>query len=279
MKIAIVGAGRLAHSLAPALQQAGYSITTIISTPRSLRKASKLAKTVGALALTAKQAEPDAGLVWFCVPDRKIRTAAKELAHLNWKNKQAFHSSGALSSDELGILKKRGAAVASVHPFMTFVSNSKPGLKAVPFALEGDRIAVATAKKIAQRLGGSPFAIRKQDKTLYHAWGTFASPLLIALLATTEQVAGAWGVSSQQARKKMLPILRQTLNNYAKMGTEKSFSGPIIRGDSQVIAQHLEALQRIPHAEAVYRALARSALQYLTAKNRKQLSSMVRIQK
>jgi len=272
MRIAIVGAGRLASTLAPALEQAGYAVTEIISTPKSLRKARKLAKDVGAIGVTAKTAQLPADLIWFCVPDGKIRAASEELSHLNWKNKQAFHSSGALSSDELDTLRKRGAAVASVHPLMTFVSSSKPELEDVPFALEGDRAAVVRARKITKRLGASPFPIRKQDKALYHAWGTFASPLLIALLATTEQVAKASGTPIQSVRKKMVPILRQTLNNYAAMGPVKSFSGPIVRGDAEILARHLKALKKIPAAEEVYRALARSALQHLPVKNRKQLS-------
>ena len=130
------------------------------------------------------------------MPDGKIREVAEELVHRGkWQDKIAFHSSGALSSDELNSLRKRGAAVASVHPLMTFVSGSRSGLRGVPFALEGDRSAISIARQIINGFHAKPFVIRQQDKVLYHAWGTFASPLLIALLATTEQVARASGVS------------------------------------------------------------------------------------
>jgi Uncharacterized conserved protein len=113
--------------------------------------------------------------------------------------------------------------------------------------------------------------IRKQDKVLYHAWGTFASPLLIALLATTEQVARASGVSIHAARKRMLPILNQTLANYAALGPAKAFSGPIVRGDAEVLRRQLAALRKVPEARKVYMALARSALTYLPAQNRAEL--------
>jgi predicted short-subunit dehydrogenase-like oxidoreductase (DUF2520 family) len=275
MKIAIVGSGRLACALAPALKQSGHSITEIISRPKasSLLKAGVLARTVGATRVTARRAKLDADLVWFCVPDGKIREAAESLAGKGWKNKLTFHSSGALSSDELAGLRARGAIVASVHPLMTFVSDSQPDLEGVPFALEGDRSAVATAKKIVGKLGGESFQIRKEDKTLYHAWGTFASPLLIALLATTEQVSQASGVSIKEARKKMLPILKQTLANYVSLGPGKAFSGPIVRGDVAVLSRHLKALKEIPQAAEVYKALARAALLYLPGKNKRRSRS------
>ena len=82
MKIAIVGVGRLASTLAPALKQAGYSVTEIISraNPSSLRKARNLARNVGAHAASLDNANLDAKLIWFCVADGKIRDTARELA-------------------------------------------------------------------------------------------------------------------------------------------------------------------------------------------------------
>jgi predicted short-subunit dehydrogenase-like oxidoreductase (DUF2520 family) len=281
MKIAIVGAGRLACTLAPALKQSGHTITEIVSRAKasSLLNAKVLARTVGATQVTARRARLDADLVWFCVPDGKIRIAAESLASKSWKSKRAFHSSGALASDELEILRTLGASVVSVHPLMTFVSDSQPQLKGVPFALEGDRKALATAKQIIRKLGGEPFQIRKHDKTLYHAWGTFASPLLIALLAMTEQVAKSSGISIPEARKKMLPILQQTLANYAALGPAKAFSGPIVRGDAAILSRHLKALKEVPQAAEVYQALARAALLYLPGKNKEESRSALKSKK
>src|SRR5581483_10197448 len=213
----------------------------------------------------------------FCVPDREIASAAQRLASDHaWKGKLAFHSSGALSSGELNVLRRRGAAVASVHPLMTFVSGSIPLLKGVPFAMEGDAKAVAAAQRIIRDLGGEAFRISKRNKAAYHAWGAFASPLLVALLATAEQVASAAGVPPPDARKRMLPILRQTVENYAKLGPAGAFSGPIVRGDAEIVRKHLEVLKKMPEARQVYAALARVALRHLPARNRKELGKVLR---
>src|SRR5216684_8348937 len=119
----------------------------------------------------------------------QIAAAARELAPATaWKGKIAFHSSGALASDELNVLRRRGAAVASVHPMMTFVRGSIPSLKGVPFGVEGDAAAVRVARRVVKDLGGEVFTVRKQNKAAYHAWGAFASPLLVAALVTAEQV-------------------------------------------------------------------------------------------
>jgi predicted short-subunit dehydrogenase-like oxidoreductase (DUF2520 family) len=276
--IAIVGAGSLGSALAVLLRRAGYCLGEVVARakPASRRRAQQLAKRVGARVVTIGKDAIQSDLVWLCVPDREIRVCAETLVHSGeWKGKVVFHSSGAISSRELRVLWKRGAAVASVHPMMTFVADVVPDLAGVPFAMEGNAAAVGTAKWIIRDLGGQSFAIEEKRKAAYHAWGAFASPLLIALLVTTERVAGGAGLSRVEARRRMLPIIRQTLANYVGRGPENSFSGPIIRGDASTLMKHLRLLRKLPDARNVYLALARSALRNLPAKNRKQLGTVL----
>lgn len=276
--VAIVGPGRLGNALALELRRAGYRISEIVSrnSRTSRRKASVLAKRVHAIASVASAAF-EADLVWLCVPDRQISRVARHLAQAtDWRGKIVFHSSGALPSDELHALRRRGAAVASVHPLMTFVPASVPSLHGVPFAVEGDPAALRLARKIIRDLGGEAFAISKSKKSAYHAWGGFTSPLLIALLVTGEKVARAAGLSAADARKKMLPIVRQTLANYAKLGPAGAFSGPVGRGDTQVVRKHVKELKKIPGATDVYLALARAGFRYLPVRNRKELEKLLK---
>jgi predicted short-subunit dehydrogenase-like oxidoreductase (DUF2520 family) len=278
-RIAIVGAGNLAGALAVSLHRAGYVIDQIISRGQaaSLQRARRLAREVGASAVAAAQAKVRADLVWFCVPDGAIASSAESLTGAaDWNGKVAMHSSGALTSDELAVLRERGAAVASVHPLMTFVRGSRPPLVGVPFAIEGDQRAVRTARTIVLSLRGQPFTILKEQKEAYHAWGMFASPLLTALLAASERVAVAAGVSQKAAQERTLPILRQTLANYARLGAPASFSGPIARGDLATVGKHLRVLRKVSGTREVYVALARAALRHLPAKNRAGLEKILR---
>jgi predicted short-subunit dehydrogenase-like oxidoreductase (DUF2520 family) len=141
--------------------------------------------------------------------------------------------------------------------------------------VEGDAVAVRAARGIVKNLRGQCFPISKKDKVAYHAWGTFASPLLTALLATTEQVAGLAGVSGAAARQRMIPILMQTLANYASFGAAGAFSGPIVRGDVKTVKKHLRALRGEKNARAVYAALAASAIRLLPTKNRRGLEKLI----
>ncbi|PYQ42611.1 MAG: DUF2520 domain-containing protein [Acidobacteria bacterium] len=275
--IAIIGPGNLGSGLALALARAGFPLATIVahSPGSSLGQARALAKRVKSrAALGCKNLRAE--VVWFCVPDSEIRGAARLFSRAgSWKGRVAFHSSGALNSDALESLRQKGAKVASVHPLMTFVERSAPALGGVPFAIEGDRAAVRVAGYIVKELGGYAHPIRKQDKAAYHAWATFTSPLLTALLATTEDVAMLAGLRGEDARGRMMPILRQTLANYAEFGAARGFSGPIIRGDVQTVKEHLEVLRKAPEARAVYVALARAATTCLPAKQKKALRRLL----
>ncbi len=284
--IAIAGAGSLATFLAVALRDAGFVITEILArdTGPSLRRARLLAAKIGARAVTVQSAALDATLLWFCVPDREIRRVASTLTdHLAARAllpqkvipRFALHSSGALSSRELKPLRKAGVAVASVHPLMTFVAGSRPHLAGVPFAIEGDEEVKPVARRIVRELGGGSFTLPASRKAAYHAWATMTSPLLVAFLVTLEESARIAGLTREEARRKSLPIIRQTLTNYSNLGPAKSFSGPLIRGDAETVAKHLAALKKHPEAREVYVALARSAVRGLPVKNRDELKRLL----
>jgi predicted short-subunit dehydrogenase-like oxidoreductase (DUF2520 family) len=132
------------------------------------------------------------------------------------------------------------------------------------------------ARGIVRTLGGEVFSIPKSKKAAYHAWGAFTSPLLVTLLVTAEQVARAAGFSKADARKNMLPIVKQTLANYVKLGPAGAFSGPIVRGDVEIVRKHLRVLQKVPAAREVYVALARAALRQLPARNRGTMARALR---
>lgn len=276
--INLVGAGNLANALAPALVAAGYRIDRILSRDRSSsrKRAQSLARRVGGRA-AALSAPVSAGVLWLCVSDDAIRPCARALGgEGSWTGKVVLHSSGALSSDELAPLRRRGASVASLHPMMTFVPGVRVRMAEVPFAVEGDPAAVRVARRIVRDLKARVFTISKRNKPLYHAFGSFSSPLVIATLAMAERVAAAAGVPARMRREVMLPIVRKTFSNYLQASANRAFSGPIARGDLNTIRRHLKALRKVSGAREIYVALAQSALKTLPVRNRREVARILK---
>jgi predicted short-subunit dehydrogenase-like oxidoreductase (DUF2520 family) len=159
---------------------------------------------------------------------------------------------------------------------MTFVGRSHSSMRGVPFGIQGQGPARSTASKIVRDIGGKPFTVNARTKALYHAWGTFLSPLFISLLLASERVAYRAGVSPVTARQNALPILRQTLENYAVLGAANSFSGPLVRGDGTTVRRHLRELRKFPELRDVYSALAKVAVRYLPTEDRRGLRRILK---
>jgi predicted short-subunit dehydrogenase-like oxidoreductase (DUF2520 family) len=278
--ITIVGAGNVGTVLAPALRRAGYGVQEMVvrDNPASIRRGKRVARTADARAVTDAQATLSADVIWICVTDDAIAPVARLLARrrdVDWRSKIVFHASGALTSDELKALKKRGAAIASTHFMQSFVPGSRPSL-AVPFAVEGDEKARSVALKIGAALGAKPFVIRKQSKVLYHAMGFFSSPLVIIALSLSESVGRKAGLNSNQIESVIKPMFSRTAENYLMRGSAGAFVGPINRGNVATVQKHLRDLKRVPEARAAYLAMAKAALKLLPVKNRKQLEGLFR---
>ena len=272
--VSIVGPGNLGSALAVNLSRAGYEIKFLVvrSAKRIPPATRSLARRVKSEIVALGETPLNSDIVWITVPDDAIADVAMQLAESqDWRGKTVFHSSGALGSDVLSALREKGAKVASVHPGMTFVRQSVPLLKGVPFGLEGDAAPARLAKRIVGDLGGIAYTIKPENKILYHAFGAFASPILIALMTALEQVGTAAGIKSADIRTMAAPLLRQTLSNYLKHGAAAAFSGPLVRGDVATVRKHLTALSNVPEARAAYVALATAALKKLPVKNRAEL--------
>ena len=274
--IALVGPGNLGTALALALRRAGYRITELVARPSSLPRARALARRLNAKAASLESAVLDARVTFVSVGDTAIAEVAAQLAkRRNWKGQVVLHTSGALASGELGALRKAGAAVGSAHPMMSFVRGVDPNWDGVQFALEGDAKAIAAGRQIARGLGCSSFVIPARSKPLYHALGAFASPMIVAQLSLAEQVAAAAGLSAGEARRAIVPILRQTLLNYQGGGPAAAFSGPFKRGDVATIRRHLQVLRKVPQARAAYVVLARAALRSLPVRRRQEIEALL----
>ena len=272
LAIAIVGPGRLGSALAKHLHSAGYRISEIICRDRrTASRAHALARATGAITRTLDRTTLNADILWLCVPDSQIEWVSNTLASRRWKGKVALHSSGVLTSDVLASLRKAGASVASAHPLMTFVRGSMPDLSGVPFAIEGDAAGVRTARELVRSLGARAVPIRGQDKPAYHLFATMICPLLISLLAASEDAAKLAEISASEARRRMLPIVRQTISNYEKLGAAAAFTGPFVRGDVETVRLHLKALAHSSALRGLCTGLVDMALRNLPHRNARQI--------
>ncbi|MEO6919055.1 MAG: Rossmann-like and DUF2520 domain-containing protein [Collimonas sp.] len=170
-----------------------------------------------------------------------------------------FHCSGALSSLELAAATGLGAAVASIHPIRSF---ALPRQVATSFdgtfcGVEGDAAALAVLKPAFRTIGAQLVAIRREQKTLYHAAAVFASNYLVTLIDVAQQAYAAAGITPEDALKLIQPLLTESVANAFRLGPATALTGPIARGDLETVARQQQALQQWqPQVAALYQQFA-----------------------
>ncbi len=257
--IALIGAGRVGSALARGLKAAGFNLRYIASKPPA--DAEALTRETGAKVIAPPYRElENADLIFLAVPDGEIADAAAELAEapLDWKGKTVLHTSGALTSEALKPLRKKGALCGSFHPLQTF----PPGcggerFKGIHFAVEGEGFELGS--EIARALGGKPFRLSAEAKAHYHAAAVVSANFIFALAAAAREILADGGLDRNDWRM-LLPLMQGTLDSLLEYGIEESLTGPVSRGDAETIAGHLEILRDRLELLELYRALGGTLL-------------------
>ncbi len=242
-KIGFIGAGTVGTALAISLAGKGYRIVAVSS--RSKSSAERLAKAVkGCFPFDSGQEVVErAELIFVTTPDDVI---GQVVAGLSWRpGKAVLHCSGAASLDILEPARIVGAEVGGFHPLQSF-ANTEEAIKNLPgsaFALEAEEPLLSTLKEMAEALGGTWVELGPGDKVLYHVAAVMVSNYTVALMKMATDLWREFGKSTPEATQALLPLLKGTVNNIAKVGLPNCLTGPIARGDVGTIGKHLQALK------------------------------------
>jgi predicted short-subunit dehydrogenase-like oxidoreductase (DUF2520 family) len=251
--VAVIGVGNWGSSLAAALDNLDLLAERVHPRRRSPR------------------ATLDARVLWLCVPDAAIASTAEWIVAQrgDLRGQVVVHSSGALDRSMLAVAERAGARTASVHPMMSFPTRRVVALKGTRFGVEAaDEATRKPLFELVRRLEGRPFAINGRGKAMYHAGAMFGSPLLVATLAAGVRAMKEAGIPKREALALLGPMAAATVANVQKQGIERSFSGPLARGDAATLKVHREALEKHPLVAHVYESLARLAAEDLPSANR-----------
>ncbi len=247
--LAIIGAGRVGRALGRRLRELGWKMGSVVT--RSEASARRAVRFIGA-------GKPCAGMtrqilaspvILIATPDDEIPGVAQQLARIGaeeLRGKVVLHTSGALDSRVLDTAREHGAAVGSMHPLQSFSGVTVPSLEGKVFAVEGDARAVRVARQITRALGGSPVRITGSKKVLYHAAAAMAAGHVLAVEEAATQLLISLGMRRSEAVRALLPLTRQVLENFERLGPRAAWTGPLSRGDYKVVKAHLEALRDSP---------------------------------
>ena len=157
------------------------------------------------------------------------------------------------------LVERPDVRVGALHPLQSFPSASA-GLDRLPgawAAVTGD----PEVRDLALLLDMRPFDLPDSERVRYHAAAVVASNHLVALLGQVQRMAAACGVPFEA----FAPLARASLENAFRLGPAAALTGPIARGDLQVVEQHLAEMP--PAERDAYRSLAREAARLVTKRD------------
>jgi predicted short-subunit dehydrogenase-like oxidoreductase (DUF2520 family) len=278
--ISIVGAGRVGRTLGRRLRELGWRIGAVVTRSAATSRAAVHAIGGGVPSARLTREVFDADVILVVTPDSAIAAVSAELTRVGGKNcrgKLALHTSGALDRGVLAPLARCGAATGSLHPMQTFSGRALPKLDGVIFAVEGDSRARRAARQIARQLGGVPVTIKGANKPAYHAAGALAAGHALALLEAATRMLVKIGFTRRRAAAALLPLMRQMLDNFERLGPRAAWTGPIARDDYAVVARHRKTLRRYPREfQESYAALSLLAGRVLSKKPATTISKLKR---
>lgn len=261
----IIGPGRVGCTMGALLQRAGLCAVQDVLSAEIATAESAIAFIGAGRAVRVLREMRPANLWLLTPPDAAITSVATALAsagHVR-QGDVVFHCSGSQPSSLLAPLAEAGALLASVHPLKSFAdpATAVQTFQGTYCAAEGDAAALAALTPLFEQLGAQVAVIDPAGKTLYHAASVLVCNDLTALMEAGLRAYEKAGIERTTAQKMMEPLVRETLDNVIALGTTRALTGPVARGDADVLERQLAALNTLdPRIADAYRALNRIAL-------------------
>ncbi|MFO7798740.1 Rossmann-like and DUF2520 domain-containing protein [Rhodohalobacter sp.] len=259
--ITVIGSGALGSVWIDYFRKAGFSIFSVWNSTSGTVYDTEYGRT-SELDYSLPAEESEIGdIIIITTPDSVIKSVAEQLANtdIDWSDKRVIHCSGSQPASILDLLAQKGASIASMHPIQTFKKgDDSDRLKNIYISLQGDDSFVQQLKEIVEDLNSTPLTLDENQKKAVHISAVFASNYLVALLNRSDTILKNYGV--EEGVNILEPLIHQTLKNILEKGAVHSLTGPISRGDSSTVQDHLDKISADKENRSLYMALGRVCL-------------------
>lgn len=251
--IAFVGAGNLAWHLAPALDNAGFSVREVYS--RDTKKSSQLVNRLYQAEVRASLdfSDSDIDAIILTVADDAIDEVAANLVMP--AGAMLVHTSG---SSPLSSLDKAGTPNTGViYPLQTFSKGAKVNLEETPVFVEGSNPSVTGhLLTIGRAISSTVLAISTDKRMALHLAGVFASNFTNHMIAIAFELMERQGLEPEWLE----PLIAETINKGLDAGPENAQTGPARRGDLRILQKHAEFLRRDKGLREIYTIISQHIL-------------------
>jgi predicted short-subunit dehydrogenase-like oxidoreductase (DUF2520 family) len=261
LKVGVISAGRVGTALGAALERADHVVVACSAISAASRRLAER-RLPDTPVLTVPDVADRAELLLLTVPDAELLGLVNGLAATCAVRSGTIvaHTSGANGVALLAPLTAQGCIPLAIHPAMTFTGADEDvsRLSETCFGITAaDEIGYAIAQALVLEIGGEPFRVDEDARTLYHAALAHGSNHVVTLIADALTALRAAlsgpGLLGQEtvgeapgglAERIIGPLARAALENTLRRG-QAALTGPVARGDAAAVAAHLAALDEV----------------------------------
>lgn len=252
-KIAIIGAGNVAWHLAPALEDAGHTITEVYA--RTLQSADKIIERVYEAEATDDLdfSESKAELFILAVKDSAIPEVSDAI--ILPEGSILVHTSGSV---DLASLNYSSATYTGVfYPLQSFSIGKKLKWSELPILVESDdEDVLQKLKKLAKSLSHQVFTVRSKDRKALHVAAVFASNFSNHMIRIAEEIMRRQDLDFEMLK----PLIVETISKSLQIGAKNAQTGPAVREDYETLEEHHQFLNYNEEIAKIYRLISQDII-------------------
>lgn len=199
-------------------------------------------------------------LVVLAVPDASIAGVAAHLDGALPASVPFVHCAGTMPAETP---LPSGRPTGAMHPIVSFARPVETSVLGRTFSLRGHPDAVRAAEELTRSLGAAPLVIDDAGPA-YHAASAVTANGSVALAHLAVQILAPLGIRERDASVAMAGLLRSVADNVEALGVPAALTGPVARGDVEVVRMHRDALD--PATRKAYDAVSRLVLRSAVAR-------------
>lgn len=235
-RVVILGAGKVATHLLPALMEAGCRVEQVWS--RTETSARMLAEPLCIPYTDDLDAiVSDADIYIACVADKALPLVAEKLVAVVGKNPLYLHTAGSIDMD---LWQRCGASRFGIlYPLQTFSKERVVDISDVSLFVEAsDEKTMDSVEGLARRLSGKVFRADSKLRARLHIAAVFACNFTNAMYDAAQHLLAEEDIPFEV----LLPLIDETASKVHALSPHEAQTGPAVRGDKTVMQNHMDAL-------------------------------------
>jgi predicted short-subunit dehydrogenase-like oxidoreductase (DUF2520 family) len=226
MRVVLIGRGRLATNLLPALQQAGHEVSSINSR-------------------TLENLPEEADVFIIAVKDSALQEVISRAT--KGREQQLFvHTAGSMP---MSLFEGYTNRFGVFYPMQTFSKERLVSFADIPVFIEGDN---AVLRPLAESITHSVYELSSADRKYLHLSAVFACNFVNHCYALSAELLEKHGIPFSV----MLPLIDETARKVHQLHPLEAQTGPAVRYDENVIRMQSSLLADSPSLQEIYNLLS-----------------------